>query len=259
MLTAAGDRVNAIVGVGSGRLTSIVHKRSRKATGPDRPGPHTRHMADRTLRLLVEASPRKVFVVALDWPGLARAGKDEPLAVDELLAHLGRYRPIAEAAGLELPGADLELDVVERVDGGGGTAFGVPSEIVKADREPTTPTQAKHLAALVEASWAAFDRIADAAPASLRKGPRGGGRDTAKVVDHVNEADSAYAREMGLKHDPKDRAAVEAMRAEMLQVLRTASDGSPLAGRRWTARYAARRVAWHALDHAWEIEDRTEA
>ena len=64
---------------------------------------------------------------------------------------------------------------------------------------------------------------------------------------------------MGLRHDPKDRAAVEAMRAEMLDVLRKASDGSPLAGRRWTARYAARRVAWHALDHAWEIEDRTEA
>jgi hypothetical protein len=26
---------------------------------------------------------------------------------------------------------------------------------------------------------------------------------------------------------------------------------------RWPIRYAARRIAWHALDHAWEIEDRT--
>ena len=48
------------------------------------------------------------------------------------------------------------------------------------------------------------------------------------------------------------------MRAEMLGILRMASDGSPLADRRWTPRYAARRMAWHALDHAWEIEDRTE-
>ena len=55
-----------------------------------------------------------------------------------------------------------------------------------------------------------------------------------------------------------DRAAVEAERAAMLEVLRQPSDGSPLAGRRWTARYAARRIAWHALDHAWEIEDRTD-
>jgi hypothetical protein len=27
--------------------------------------------------------------------------------------------------------------------------------------------------------------------------------------------------------------------------------------RPWGPRYAARRSAWHALDHAWEIEDRT--
>jgi len=27
--------------------------------------------------------------------------------------------------------------------------------------------------------------------------------------------------------------------------------------RSWPPRYAARRIAWHALDHAWEIEDRS--
>jgi hypothetical protein len=35
-------------------------------------------------------------------------------------------------------------------------------------------------------------------------------------------------------------------------------DSGPRGGRRWTARYAIRRSAWHALDHAWEIEDRLE-
>ena len=50
----------------------------------------------------------------------------------------------------------------------------------------------------------------------------------------------------------------EAMRAEMLEILRQPSDGSALAGRTWTTRYAARRIAWHALDHAWEMEDRSE-
>ena len=44
----------------------------------------------------------------------------------------------------------------------------------------------------------------------------------------------------------------------MLDLLRQPSDGSPIAGRKWPLRYAARRIAWHALDHAWEIEDRTE-
>ena len=48
------------------------------------------------------------------------------------------------------------------------------------------------------------------------------------------------------------------MRAAMLDVLGSPSDGSPIADRRWTARYAAGRIAWHALDHAWEMEDRSE-
>ncbi|MEY2437652.1 MAG: hypothetical protein QOF97_2488, partial [Acidimicrobiaceae bacterium] len=25
----------------------------------------------------------------------------------------------------------------------------------------------------------------------------------------------------------------------------------------WAYRYAARRIAWHALDHAWEMQDRS--
>jgi hypothetical protein len=30
----------------------------------------------------------------------------------------------------------------------------------------------------------------------------------------------------------------------------------PRGGTRWTPRYFVRRMAWHVLDHAWEIEDR---
>jgi hypothetical protein len=40
--------------------------------------------------------------------------------------------------------------------------------------------------------------------------------------------------------------------------LRSETDGSPIAGKKWTTRYAAHRIAWHALDHAWEIQDRSE-
>ncbi len=57
---------------------------------------------------------------------------------------------------------------------------------------------------------------------------------------------------------PEDRPAVEALRAAILDLLGRPSDGAPLGGRRWPARYAARRIAWHTLDHAWEIEDRTQ-
>ena len=54
-----------------------------------------------------------------------------------------------------------------------------------------------------------------------------------------------------------DGAAIAAEREAMLEVLRRPTDGSVLADRRWTTRYAARRIAWHALDHAWEMEDRS--
>jgi hypothetical protein len=117
------------------------------------------------------------------------------------------------------------------------------------------------LAAIVGAAWGVFDDVVAAAPAELRKGPRGGGRDTARIVEHVVGADQAYAAQIGLRvktPDAADRQAVEVMRSAVLEVLRAPSDGAPLAGKKWTQRYAARRIAWHALDHAWEIEDRTE-
>ncbi|OGO56093.1 MAG: hypothetical protein A2V85_00685, partial [Chloroflexi bacterium RBG_16_72_14] len=201
------------------------------------------------------ATPKRVFVAALDWPGWVRGGKDEGLAVEALLAAAPRIAGVAAGAGLAFDPATLDLEVVERLPGGSGTEFGVPSSIAEADRTPLDAVEAARLAAIVEAAWTAFDRVAAAAPEELRKGPRGGGRDRTKIVGHVNEADAAYARELGLTSRPTE---VPALRAAMLEVLGTPSDGSPLAGRRWTQRYAARRIAWHALDHAWEIEDRTE-
>ncbi len=213
-------------------------------------------MSDGSLRILVETTPRKVFVSALDWPGLARGGRDEPAAIAALLDHVERYAPVARAAGHPLPGVDLEPQVVERIDGDGGTAYGVPSMVAGADRAPVDGGEAARLAALVGAAWEAFDRVAAAAPEALRKGPRGGGRDTSKIVEHVIGADEGYASVVGIPS--ADRKPATALRAAELALLRQPSDGTPLAGKRWPLRYAARRIAWHALDHAWEIENRTE-
>jgi hypothetical protein len=209
-----------------------------------------------------EVGSKKTFVWAIEWPGWCRSGKTPELAVDALIDHEARYRRVARRAGLELGDiAAADLSTVRSVTGGGGTDFGVPSVITDEDRERVTPKEATRIAGLVEAAWAELDAIAARTPASLRKGPRGGGRDRDKMLGHVFEADDAYAREIGLKLPPgtlEDRAAVKAQRAAVLDVLGSTSDGSPLAGRRWTLRYAARRIAWHALDHAWEMEDRTE-
>ena len=209
-----------------------------------------------------EVSPKKTFVWAIDWPGWCRAGKDRDLAIESFLAAHGRYAKVARRAGLDLPHVEADdIRIVETVGGGGGTEFGVPSSITKLDRCRVTKADAERLAGLVEAAWVIFDRVAQHSPAELRKGPRGGGRDRDKMIDHVIGADHAYAREIGVRlpePTPADRPAVEAERAAMLDVLRTPSDGSPIADRRWTPRYAARRIAWHALDHAWEMEDRSE-
>ena len=66
------------------------------------------------------------------------------------------------------------------------------------------------------------------------------------------EAERAYARKVGVRHQPFDgatRAARDAMRAELVDVLR------PGDGAAWMPAYVLRRAAWHVLDHAWEIQD----
>jgi len=209
-----------------------------------------------------ELSPKKSFVWAVEWPGWCRSGRTVEVARELLVAVGPRYATVARTAGDKLPTVTIaELEVVESVTGGSGTEFGVPSAIVDDDRRPVSTAEAKRLAGLVAAAWTTFNLVASQAPAELRKGPRGGGRDTAKMIGHVVEADSAYADEIGIKHKPPqpgDVDAVAALRNSILEVLNNPSDGSPLAGRKWTPRYAARRIAWHAIDHAWEIEDRSE-
>jgi hypothetical protein len=211
------------------------------------------------IAVTIESTPRKAFARALDWPGWSRAGKTEELALAALAGSASRYADVAAAAGEAFSPDSYE--VVAHVGAGSGTDFGVPSVITEGERRPTSATDAARLVRLVEAAWATLERIAASAPPELRKGPRGGGRDRDKMLAHVVEAEWAYAREMGITRkqpDPAGRPAIVALRAAMLDVLRERSDGSPLAGRTWTTRYAAGRIAWHALDHAWEMEDRSE-
>jgi hypothetical protein len=213
-------------------------------------------------QVFLERSPKKTFAGALEWPGWCRAGKDADLALAALAEYAARYQRVAREAGESFdPGAVPEFAVVDDVEGNATTAFGAPGLVVPADHRPLAVRDAARVARLVGAAWVVFDDVVAGAPPTLRTGPRGGGRDRDKIVEHVIGAETAYASVIGIKRrqpDPADRAAIDALRAAMLEVLRQPSDGSPLAGRRWPTRYAARRIAWHALDHAWEIEDRTE-
>jgi hypothetical protein len=211
------------------------------------------------LDVVIEAGDKKIFASALDWPGWSRAARTRDEAIERLLDYAPRYAPVARLARLDFPDT-FDVEVAQRLPGGSGTDFGVPSRIHEPDTKPVTAAEAERLASLVEAAWTTFDRVAAGAPAELRKGPRGGGRDRDKMVGHVVESDWYYSRELGIKGKQPalgDRAAVDASRKAVLEILRRPSDGKPLGDRTWTQRYAARRIAWHALDHAWEMQDRS--
>lgn len=206
---------------------------------------------------------KRAFAWGIDWPGWCRSGKTVVLAHEALATAASRYAVVAAVAGLDFPDsvtADA-FESVESVEGGATTDFGAPERITPRDQRPTDAAEAVRLTRIVEAAWSVLGDVVASAPAELRKGPRGGGRDRDKIVAHVVMAEHAYARNMGLKlaePDPAHPASVAELRAAIAAILREPSDGSPIAGRKWTRRYAARRIAWHVLDHAWEIEDRTD-
>lgn len=212
-----------------------------------------------TLRIYLEEGARRTFAMSLDWPGWGRSGRHAEDAVESFLAYGARYAAVAAAAGLALPTADRRtVDVVTRLPGNATTDFGAPGVVVPADAEGWDAATARRATALLTAAWDRFDAVVAAAPEQLRKGPRGGGRDRDKIVDHVLGTEPAYFRKAGLRRPvPKDRAGLDALRAELLDVLLAGDGTAPSGG--WPAPYAVRRIAWHALDHAWEIEDRIES
>jgi hypothetical protein len=207
----------------------------------------------------LELGHKRVFACAIDWPGWCRSGKTEDLALEALAAGGARYARVAQAAGLRF-GADgftFEFEVVERVEGSASTDFGVPGEVLERDRQSLDARTAERLASLVAAAWQELDRAAAGSAAELRKGPRGGGRDRDKIVEHVLGAEAAYARKLGVRISQPAVGDTRAIAAAREAILGALGDTARACGPKdWPARYAARRIAWHALDHAWEIEDR---
>jgi hypothetical protein len=208
----------------------------------------------------VEATDKKVFVWAVEWPGWCRAGKTEEAALEALADYLPRYARVAARAGQRLPKtAAASFEVVERVKGDATTEFGAPGAVARSDKEKVTPAVAKRHAALLRAAWDTLDEVAAGSSPTLTKGPRGGGRDRDRMLAHVVDAEASYARKIGIKRKPPafdDRDGVEAQRAEVAAALGATSDGSAPVPKGWPPRYAVRRFVWHVLDHAWEMQDK---
>jgi len=221
------------------------------------------------INVYIETGKKKVFTSAVDWPGWSRAGRDEDQALQVLFDYAPRYAGVLNYGGMDFqpPGELSHLTVTERHPGNSTTDFGAPAIIPDVDNEPFDIEVFEFSRKLLQACWLAFDNAVQAAACrQLRKGPRGGGRDVDKIITHVLEADQGYLSRIAWKHklnsEEDSESQLSRTRQAIINALKVAAyeglpESGPRGGKIWPARYFVRRAAWHVLDHAWEIEDRT--
>jgi hypothetical protein len=211
---------------------------------------------------MVERGKKKrVVASAFDWPGWDRSAKVEDDALRVLAAYRSRYEPIADLAGQgDAFAATGDLVVVERLEGTGMTDFyGLSARSAGPEYEQMSEAACERKIALLQACWAYFDDVASHVSAELRLGPRGGGRDRARIVRHANGAEIwEFAPKVGVKvalETRDDPAALRAYRDAFCEAIRD-HNARGAAARSWTVQFTIRRCAYHMLDHAWEMEDR---
>jgi hypothetical protein len=220
------------------------------------------------IEVYLEVGRKRIFAGALDWPGWCRSGGDEGAALAALAAYGPRYAAIFSRTSIDVvpPDDPAGFKVVERLPGTSTTDFGAPDIAPARDKEPFDEAARERSEAILAAIWRAFDREVQAAEGKeLRKGPRGGGRERDGIVRHVLGADAGYLRRVAQKFSQDDQAPLEDELRRTRNAIRAALAAGvrgdiPLTGPRggalWAPRYFVRRVAWHTVDHLWEIEDR---
>ena len=217
-----------------------------------------------SVRTVVQRGPKekKTAAFAIDWPGWSRGAKAPDAAIEMLEAYRDRYRPIARLAGLEDEfDAAGPLEIVEDHVGVGSTDFwGISFAPSSFEQAPMPEDEVERKLALLEAAWQFFDDVAARVSPELEKGPRGGGRNRDEIVRHVvgNERGD-LARKVGVLA-ADDRLTPEAIRSHRDEFVAAMRDyntqGKMARGRNWTVALLLRHTAYHALDHAWEMEDK---
>ena len=215
------------------------------------------------MKVYLETGEKKSFATAIDWIGFARSGKTPEDALAALVEYAPRYLKAMGAAvgGLKAPATVAGLNIVDRLPGNKTTDFGALDAILPADRKPLSQRDLDAAIKALRAAWAAFDAAAKRAQGKTLgpSGPRGGGRSVDKMTGHVHEAQGGYTYAVGGRS--KAGASWSEIQNDFVGALRSRNAGElpdvgPRGGERWPAMFAIRRSAWHALDHAWEIEDR---
>ena len=220
------------------------------------------------IKVYFEKGEKRTFAGALDWPGWCRSGRDEESALQALLEYGPRYARVLRASrlGFKPPGEVSSFVVVERLKGNATTDFGAPGIPPAYDNEPIKPKELAQFEKILKACLqTCATNVKKAAGKSLRTGPRGGGRQLESMLEHVLGSDEGYLNQVGWKFKRDNTVELtqqlKLSHAAILRALAASAKGEipakgPRGGVRWTARYFARRLAWHILDHAWELEDR---
>ncbi len=150
----------------------------------------------------LERAPKRTFAGALDWPGWCRSGRYEASALKALLDYAPRYSAVLRSArlGFHSPANLSALVVVERLKGNTTTDFGAPGIPPARDSQPVDGAELRRLQKVLKACWQYFDgAIGSARGKPLQTGPRGGGRDRQKMIDHVLRANQGYLSSLGWK------------------------------------------------------------
>jgi len=220
------------------------------------------------LSVYLEIGQKRTFAGALDWPGWCRSGGDKDSALQALFDYGPRYLNVLRTSGLgfHVPTKVSDFVVRERLKGNATTDFGAPGLAPSSDAELVNAMELQRFQKLLKACWRTFDKIVETATGkTLRTGPRGGGRTLEGIVQHVLGSDAGYLTSVGWKLQKSEEGVsgiqLDLTRQAIIRALTASVRGEipakgPRGGKRWSPRYFVRRIAWHILDHAWEIEDR---
>jgi len=212
---------------------------------------------------MLEIGPkgRKVAAWARDWPGLERGAQTVDAALERLEAYRPRYAEVTKLAGTaaEFAKVSRTIEIVEQYPGTGSTDFwGISFAFSDIDRQAMSGRELSRELALLQGCWAFFDQVRSRVSAELRTGPRGGGRRRDEIVRHVVRNEQQWAKKLQVvtgEAVTRSDEALNQQRDALCAAIREYHAEGKMA-RTWPLRYLIRHAAYHALDHAWEMEDR---
>jgi len=218
-------------------------------------------------RVYIEKGRKSVYAASIDWPGWVAQGDSDTASLQNLYNIAERYAKVMHAAQIDysMPISRTDLEVIEILEGGYATDLGGPRATPHFDLSPMSEKEFSAYQELMMAIWRAFDTAVLSSDGKQLNPPiKGGLIDTYAVIDHLIQNDQSDLERLGatyrlrLYSNPLDelRDIREAMLRAMTRAAFHKIPSRELLGEIWTVRSFIRKIAWHTLSHAWEIEDR---